>query len=76
MFTDREKPKRRTKVKQPKEYDGYSLEDVAEEMAQTYGGEVSNYYVEEDKLVVEINEYGEISYAELPLNSIKEFMEM
>ena len=63
-------------MEQVKEIDGYSLAEVAKEMAVIYGGRAKSYHVEDDKLVVEISENGECYCAELPLNEIKEFMEM
>lgn len=57
-------------------YDGYDLEQVAKEMAQIYGGYLTSWEVQDDKLVVEFSEHGEDGITELPLNEIKEFMEM
>ena len=59
-----------------KRIEGYDLEDVANEMASTYGGTVDNWYTKDGKLIVEYTEYGEQCVCELPLSEVKSFMEM
>lgn len=54
----------------------YSLDQVAEEIASLYGGSVIDYYVENDALIVNYEEYGEEGTAELKLSEIDSFMSM
>lgn len=56
--------------------DGYDLGDVAKEIAMTYGGMLVNWYVKDDKLQAVVWEDGDTFVADLPLNEVKEFMEM